>query len=95
VTFLASLALPACLACSPPRRTDDPLNPIVAPTEVVNVRTAVLMDLAEVLLLGGDAAGAATAAGEALELYERKGNVASAARVQSFLAGLRSGAGAA
>ena len=66
---------------------------ILAPTELLTCRADVLMDLAGVLL-GEDPAGAATAAEEALELYERKGNVASAARVQSFLAGLRSRAGA-
>ena len=34
VTFLASLALPARLACSPSRCPDDPLDTIVASTEV-------------------------------------------------------------
>jgi len=60
---------------------------IVAATEFLTCHADVLMDLAEVLL-GGDPAGAAAAAEEALQLYERKENVASAARARSFLADL-------
>ena len=61
---------------------------ILAPTELLSNRTDALMDLAEVLRLGGDHPGVAAAAGEAMQLCERKGNIASAVRVQGFLADL-------
>jgi len=44
------------------------------------------LDLADVLRLGGRRDEATAAAGEALELYERKGNVVGAARARAALA---------
>ena len=48
------------------------------------IRGDALLDLAEVLRLGGRAAEADGAARRALELYERKGNRVSAARARSW-----------
>jgi len=47
------------------------------------------MNLGEVLDLAGDAEAAAAAVQDAIRLYERKGNVVSAARAHSQLEGLR------
>jgi hypothetical protein len=44
-----------------------------------------LMDLAEVLRLAGQPDQAAVAVSQALELYEQKGSVVSAARARSML----------
>jgi tetratricopeptide (TPR) repeat protein len=52
------------------------------------LRGDVLMDLADVLLLGGGPAEAAERAREALRLYEQKGSVVSAGRASAFLAEL-------
>jgi tetratricopeptide (TPR) repeat protein len=56
----------------------------LAPAEMLNLRGDLLVDLAEVLGAGGDLEGARQASDEAIELYERKGNVVSAARARSL-----------
>ena len=61
--------------------------------DYVEVRGDVLMDMAEVMELSGRPAEAAPYIREALRLYERKGNVVSAARARSLLEGNRSTAG--
>ncbi len=43
------------------------------------------MDLAKVLRTAGKAAEAAAAAGEALAMYERKGNVPASASTRAFI----------
>jgi tetratricopeptide (TPR) repeat protein len=54
----------------------------LVPVEMLNLRADLLVDLAEVLLAGGDRTGAASTVAAALELYERKGNLASAAQTR-------------
>jgi hypothetical protein len=56
----------------------------MAPRAMPNLREDLVVDLAEVLRAGGDRKGAAPIVREAIELYERKGNRVSAARVRSF-----------
>jgi tetratricopeptide (TPR) repeat protein len=58
------------------------------PTDMLAWRGDSLFDLAEVLRLGGDTAGAAEAAREALGLYEHKGIVPRIERARAFLAAL-------
>jgi DNA-binding SARP family transcriptional activator len=53
-------------------------------TDLLSARGDVLLDLAEVLRLGGRAAEAEVAARRGLELFERKGNLVSAARARSW-----------
>lgn len=48
-----------------------------------NLRADLLVDLA-ILLVSGDPKGATALIGQAIELYERKGNVISAARARSL-----------
>jgi DNA-binding SARP family transcriptional activator/class 3 adenylate cyclase/tetratricopeptide (TPR) repeat protein len=56
----------------------------LVPTEMPNLRGDLLVDLAEVLRAGGDLESARQAISQAIELYERKGNVVSAARARSL-----------
>lgn len=58
-------------------------------TDFLNGQADANADLAEVLLIGGKPADAATALEQALELYRRKGNLVSAHHVTSRLAELR------
>jgi DNA-binding SARP family transcriptional activator len=58
---------------------------LAEPTDLLVVRGDALLDLAEVLRLGGRPAEAEAAARGGLELYERKGNLVSAARARSWL----------
>lgn len=53
------------------------------PTEMPNLRADLLVELAEILWADEDATGATRATGEAIELYERKGNLVAAARARS------------
>ena len=55
---------------------------LAADSEFVVLHADVLLDLAEVLRLAGRADDASAAAAEAVSLYERKGNVASASRAR-------------
>jgi len=64
---------------------------LAADSEFVVLHADVLLDLAEVLRLAGRAEEASAAAAEAVSLYERKGNVASARRARDLLAGLPAG----
>jgi len=57
---------------------------LVEPTDLLTDRGDALLDLAEVLRLGGRPADAEAAARRALELYERKGNRVSTARARSW-----------
>jgi len=59
-------------------------------TDAINMQAAALMDLAEVLDMANDEKGAADAIGQALERYERKGNVVMAARARRRLDAARS-----
>ncbi|HMA47393.1 MAG TPA: AAA family ATPase [Frankiaceae bacterium] len=52
-------------------------------TDLLNVHGDALLDLAEVLELGGKKTSAAAAAEDALRLYERKGNLVSARRARA------------
>ena len=61
---------------------------LASDTDYLNLQGDVLMDLAEVLSLGGRADEAASRSREALEIYERKGNVVSAGRVRAMLEGV-------
>ena len=54
-------------------------------TEFLNLHADALLVLAEVLRLAGRAGEAAAALEEAIELYERKGNVVSAAKARAAL----------
>jgi class 3 adenylate cyclase/tetratricopeptide (TPR) repeat protein len=63
---------------------------IAEATDMTNHRGHARTDLAEVLQLGGDTAGATTALEQALDCYVRKGNVVLRARVEDRLAALRS-----
>jgi ATP/maltotriose-dependent transcriptional regulator MalT len=56
----------------------------LAPAEMPNLRADLLMDLAGVLLSAGQRARAQPVIAEAVERYERKGNLVSAARARSF-----------
>ncbi len=58
---------------------------LAADSEYVGLHADVLLDLAEVLRLGGQSDEAAATAADAVTLYERKGNVAGAARARSAL----------
>ena len=60
---------------------------IAAATDELNMHAAALVDLGWVLRRAGDADGTGAAIGEALELYERKGNIAAAALVRTAFAG--------
>jgi tetratricopeptide (TPR) repeat protein len=53
------------------------------PTEMPNLRADLLVELAGTLRADGDATGASKAIGEAIDLYEQKGNVVAAARARS------------
>ena len=57
---------------------------LLEPTDLLTDRANALLDLAEVLRLGGRATDAEAAAQGGLELYERKGNRVSAARARSW-----------
>jgi class 3 adenylate cyclase/tetratricopeptide (TPR) repeat protein len=57
-------------------------------TDFLNAQGDVYADLAEVLLLGDSPAEAGAALGQALERYQRKGNVVSTRRIQARLAEL-------
>jgi class 3 adenylate cyclase len=59
---------------------------LVAATDLLTHHGDAMLDLAEVLELGGKTAEAQAANREALELYERKGNLVSAKRAESRLA---------
>ena len=61
-------------------------------TDLLDAHGDAYADLAEVLLLGGDAADAAAALEQALARYQRKGNLASSQRVQTRLAEVQDGA---
>ena len=66
---------------------------IVEGTDWLDSRAEALLDLAEVLRLGGRASEAATPAREALRLWEQKGSIVSAERARRLLdevTGLRS-----
>ncbi|MGH2499896.1 MAG: hypothetical protein ACRDF0_07390 [Candidatus Limnocylindria bacterium] len=54
----------------------------VVPTEMPNLRADLLVVLAEILLPDGEATGATRAIDEAIDLYERKGNLVAAARAR-------------
>ena len=58
-------------------------------TELLDQQGDAYADLAEVLLLTGKPDEAAAALEQALERYERKGNLVSAQRMRDRLAGLR------
>lgn len=61
-------------------------------TDMVGIQGDGYADLAQVLLLGGKPDGAAAALEQALERYERKGNVVSAGRARARLAELEGAA---
>ncbi len=61
---------------------------LLRPTDWINAKADRLSDLAEVLRLAGSDAEAAAALAEALEHYERKGNLVSARRTRAALAEL-------
>lgn len=56
----------------------------LVPAEMLNLRADLLVSLGEILSTGGDETPATSVIGEAVELYERKGNLASAARARSL-----------
>jgi class 3 adenylate cyclase/predicted ATPase len=60
-------------------------------TDLLNVRADALLDLADVRRVRGRSAEGDAAARQALELYEQKGNVVSAARARSWLAATPAG----
>jgi DNA-binding SARP family transcriptional activator len=62
---------------------------VAADSEFVNLHGDVLLDLAEVLHLAGRVEDAGATAVEAVGLYDRKGNVVSAARARAFADELR------
>jgi tetratricopeptide (TPR) repeat protein len=64
---------------------------VLAPTDALVMKADALVDLAEVLLAGGEP-GWQEALAEAQALYEQKGNVVAGARVRSVLAELVPGA---
>jgi tetratricopeptide (TPR) repeat protein len=57
---------------------------IVARTDYLDAHATAVADLGEVLRLGGEAEGSASAIEEAIRLYERKGNVAAAGRLRAL-----------
>jgi DNA-binding SARP family transcriptional activator len=59
---------------------------ISEPTDYLDLRATWLMDLAEVLTLGGRPQEARGPLGRALDLYERKGNLVMASRARELLA---------
>jgi ATP/maltotriose-dependent transcriptional regulator MalT len=59
---------------------------LAEPTDFLTIRADALLDLAAVLRHGGQASGAEESVRSALELYEQKGDVVSAARARSQLA---------
>lgn len=61
---------------------------LIEQTDLLTTHAIVLTDLAEVLRLGGNPEEAAAAFVEAIELYERKGNLVSAAKARALLAEL-------
>ena len=61
---------------------------LAADTDYLNLQGDSLKDLAEVLSLGGRIGESVSRSREALELYERKGNVVSAGRVRAALEGV-------
>jgi len=67
---------------------------IIEGTDYVLYHADALTDLAEVLRLQNRAGEAATAAEQAVRLYEQKGNVVAARKVQALLEGLRAGSAA-
>jgi tetratricopeptide (TPR) repeat protein len=58
---------------------------LLEPTDVINVRADTLVQLAHVLAAAGEESEAARALEQALDLYERKGNVVSAGRAREML----------
>ena len=62
---------------------------LASDTDYLNLQGDALMDFAEVLTLGGRGGEAPSLWREALEIYERKGNVVSAGRVRAMLEGKR------
>jgi len=56
----------------------------LVPAEMPNLRADLLVDLAEILLARGDQTGATPMVADAIELYERKGNLVSAAQARSL-----------
>ena len=64
---------------------------IIEETDYVLYHADALQDLAEVLRLQDRSSEAATAAEEALRLYEQKGNVVAARKVHALLEAMRSG----
>jgi tetratricopeptide (TPR) repeat protein len=54
----------------------------LVPTEMPNLRADLHMELAEVLRAAGDETGARGAIGEAIDLYEQKGNLLGASRAR-------------
>ena len=55
------------------------------PTDLLDIRADALLDLADVMAIAGRPRDAEAAARRGLELYERKGNLVSAARSRSWL----------
>jgi tetratricopeptide (TPR) repeat protein len=64
---------------------------IAETTDMLDQQADVYLDLAEVLALGGRRREAAAAFGQALERYQRKGNLVSARAVEARLADLALG----
>jgi tetratricopeptide (TPR) repeat protein len=58
---------------------------LLEPTDVINVKADTLVQLARVHAAAGEESEAARALAQALDLYERKGNVVSAERVRQML----------
>lgn len=58
---------------------------LAKPTDLLVIQADALLDLADVMAIAGRPADAQSAARRGLELYERKGNVVSAARAREFL----------
>ena len=56
---------------------------LVAPIDLLNDRADVLLDAAEAIRLAGHAGEAGRITSEAIALYERKGNLVSAARARA------------
>jgi hypothetical protein len=54
-------------------------------TDLLNMRGNVLMDLAEVLILSNQSVEAVPIVRQALQLYEQKGNIVSAAKARAVL----------
>jgi tetratricopeptide (TPR) repeat protein len=76
-----------------PARADELAREAVARannTDAPELRGKALMDLAEILLLAGRPDDAASLVGQALSLYEEKGNVVSAVKARTLLGRLRS-----